>query len=591
MAGGGGADGVSLHGFGRWQIISKIKQVEQMTSPIGELPSACFPERAPTAGREVFAVMQISCERATPKVPVQIIRRRLAGRIRAPWVSKVISTLDSAGPDIGFDRFAKLIFAEHLHRFHPARDAGPLISHLRDQLGTRFQAFLDHSQFIQLMHQRFLAVDVFAMFHRGEHRRGMMEIRNVDNHGVELVGFVGEGFAIIAQLERAGMFRRDFLQFISIDIAETDKLRLLIAFQLLPLEAANPANANLENLEFAVLIRFGTAGERKRGDARGKHCAILQERAASNGRKIRSILVWLHKWEDMRNGNRGKEKRRGKFEHEITERTEEESRRRSSSSIVRVWPRVRSMALEAEKYDLAQNGQFNTTHWSVVVMAGTKGLPQTAEALEKLCRAYWFPLYAYVRRQGNTPEDAEDLTQQFFARLLEKNYLALADRERGKFRTFLLGSMKNFLVNEWKHAGRLKRGGDQSFVSFDAQVAEERYAAEPRAEPDPSPETIYEKQWAVALVEQVFAALRREYGAINKAALFEELKSFIWGDKASASYAEIGSRLKLTEGAVKVAVHRLRGRFRELLRAEVAHTVLSPEDIDGELRHLIAVLG
>ena len=221
-------------------------------------------------------------------------------------------------------------------------------------------------------------------------------------------------------------------------------------------------------------------------------------------------------------------------------------------------------------------------------MAGQADSPQSTEALEKLCRTYWYPLYVYVRRQGNSPEDAQDLTQDFFSRLLEKNYFAKADRDRGKFRTFLLRSMKNFLVNEWKRAGRLKRGGDLAFLSFDANVAEDRYAAEPANESNP--DAAYEQRWAVTLIEHVLATLRREYSAADKARLFEELKGSIWGDNSTASYAEIAAQLNLTEGTVKVAVHRLRQRFRELLRAEVAHTVARPEDIDGELRHLIAVV-
>ena len=237
----------------------------------------------------------------------------------------------------------------------------------------------------------------------------------------------------------------------------------------------------------------------------------------------------------------------------------------------------------------ASPGVFATTHWSVVLTAGNRELPEAADALEKLCRAYWYPLYAYVRRQGNSPEDAEDLTQQFFSRLLEKNYLAKADRDRGKFRTFLLGSMKNFLVNEWKRAARLKRGGGQSFVSFDLDIAEGRYAAEPLTET--APENTYEKQWANALIEQVFASLRQEYRAVEKGPLLEALKGFIWGEESSASYSEIGLKLNMAEGTVKVAVHRLRQRFRDVLRTEVAHTVSRPEEIDGELRHLIAVLG
>ena len=236
----------------------------------------------------------------------------------------------------------------------------------------------------------------------------------------------------------------------------------------------------------------------------------------------------------------------------------------------------------------ASPGVFATTHWSVVLLAGQADSPQATEALEKLCRTYWYPLYVYVRRQGNSPEDAQDLTQNFFSRLLEKNYFAKADRDRGKFRTFLLRSLKNFLINEWKRAGRLKRGGDLTFLSIDANVAEDRYAAEPANESNP--DAAYEQRWAVTLIEHVLATLRREYSAADKAWLFEELKGFIWGDKSNASYAEIAGHSNLTEGSVKVAVHRLRQRFRQLLRAEVAHTVARPEDVDGELRHLIAVV-
>ncbi len=231
--------------------------------------------------------------------------------------------------------------------------------------------------------------------------------------------------------------------------------------------------------------------------------------------------------------------------------------------------------------------RFTTTHWSVVLMAGQADSPQANEALEKLCRIYWYPLYVYVRRQGNSPEDAQDLTQIFFSRLLEKHYFAKADPDRGKFRTFLLRSMKNFLVNEWKRAGRLKRGGDLTFLSIDANVAEDRYATEPANESDP--DAAYEQRWAVTLIEQVLATLRRDYSAADKARLFEELKGFIWGDKSTASYAEIAGHLNLNEGSVKVAVHRLRQRFREILRAEVAHAVARPDDVDDELRYLISV--
>ena len=222
-----------------------------------------------------------------------------------------------------------------------------------------------------------------------------------------------------------------------------------------------------------------------------------------------------------------------------------------------------------------------------MLAAGQSSAPNAQAALERLCRTYWFPLYAFARRQGSSPEDAQDVTQDFFSRLIEKNYLAKADPDRGRFRTFLLRSFKNFLINEWKRVGRLKRGGGVEFVSIDKNAAEERYAAEA---PDGfDPEAEFEKRWAVTLIEQVLASLRQEFSAADKVRLFDELKGFIWGDKNTSSYAEIAAQLNLSEGTVKVAMHRLRQRFRELLRAEVAHTIARPEDIDGELRHLITV--
>jgi len=221
-------------------------------------------------------------------------------------------------------------------------------------------------------------------------------------------------------------------------------------------------------------------------------------------------------------------------------------------------------------------------------MAGNRDLPAAAEALDKLCRTYWYPLYAFVRRQGYTPEDAEDFTQQFFLRLLEKNTVAKADRDRGKFRSFLLGAMKNFLINEWKRLDRVKRGGDQKFISFDLHNTEARYADEKIDESNPA--DVYERQWADTLMAQVFAELRAEYARGDQSRVFAALQVFIWGDSDRPSYAMVGEQLKMTEGAVKVAVHRLRKRFREVLRAEVAHTVARPEDIEEELRHLIAAL-
>ena len=210
------------------------------------------------------------------------------------------------------------------------------------------------------------------------------------------------------------------------------------------------------------------------------------------------------------------------------------------------------------------------------------------EALETLCRTYWYPLYVYVRRQGQSPHDAQDLTQEFFARLLEKKYLRLADPDRGKFRAFLLKSLKHFLVNEWEKARTQKRGGGQCVIPLDAEIVERRYAAEPMQAL--TLDQVYEKRWAVTLIEAALAGLRENYAAAGRLPVFEALKGFIWGDRPAVSYAEAAGQLGLTEGSIKVAVHRLRGRYRELLRAEIAKTVGTPGEVDEELQHLIAVL-
>jgi RNA polymerase sigma factor (sigma-70 family) len=237
---------------------------------------------------------------------------------------------------------------------------------------------------------------------------------------------------------------------------------------------------------------------------------------------------------------------------------------------------------------LPEGGVFATTQWSVVLAAGHDSTSGAREALETLCRAYWFPLYAFVRRQGHAPEDAQDLTQEFFARFLEKHYLELADPARGRFRSFLLACLKNFLAEQRRHAGRLKRGGDQTLISWDAQAAEERYQSE--LSDQMTPEKIYERKWALALLEKTLARLGEEESAAGKTRLFAALKDFLWGERSSASYAEIGAQLEMSEGAVKVAMHRLRRHYRDLLREQVAQTVSRPEEIDQELQHLIAVI-
>lgn len=232
--------------------------------------------------------------------------------------------------------------------------------------------------------------------------------------------------------------------------------------------------------------------------------------------------------------------------------------------------------------------QFATTHWTVVLSAAQGGSPRADDALARLCQSYWYPLYAYVRRQGNSPHDAQDLTQAFFARLIAKNYLGDVNRAKGRFRSFLLASLKHFLANEWDKARALKRGGGQTIVPLEVETAERRYSLEP-ADPH-SPDKIFERRWALTLLEQVLGRLRAEYSAQGKGALFEGLKDSLTGDRSTLRYAELGGAVGLSEGAVKVAAHRLRRRYREILRLEIANTVATPEEVDEELRYLFAVL-
>jgi RNA polymerase sigma-70 factor (ECF subfamily) len=232
--------------------------------------------------------------------------------------------------------------------------------------------------------------------------------------------------------------------------------------------------------------------------------------------------------------------------------------------------------------------EFTTTHWSVVLLAGECASVEADQALENLCRTYWYPLYAYVRRQGRSADDAQDLTQEFFARLLEKKYLCLADPQRGRFRTFLLSSLKNYLINEWEKSRTAKRGGGGVTFSLDEQDAEGRYLTDPVG--GLTPDRIYEKRWAVTLLEKVLARLREEYVADDKALLFDALKPYVWGETLADGYDEVAMRLTMSTGALRVAMHRLRESYRELLREEVARTVASAADVDEELRQLVAAL-
>jgi RNA polymerase sigma-70 factor (ECF subfamily) len=231
---------------------------------------------------------------------------------------------------------------------------------------------------------------------------------------------------------------------------------------------------------------------------------------------------------------------------------------------------------------------FATTHWSVVMAAGQKDSGPAKAALETLCRAYWYPIYVYVRRKGSGPDDAQDLTQEFFAQLLRKDHLRLADRNKGKFRTFLLTGLDYFLAREWSRAHRQKRGGKFSFISLDQQTPEERYRLEP-ADND-TPEKHFSRQWALAVLQQTMAALELECEANGKGALFREAKQLLSGERDNGVYAGISERLGMAPGTVRMAVLRLRQRHGELLRGELAQTVGSAEEVDEEMRFLLQAL-
>jgi RNA polymerase sigma-70 factor (ECF subfamily) len=231
---------------------------------------------------------------------------------------------------------------------------------------------------------------------------------------------------------------------------------------------------------------------------------------------------------------------------------------------------------------------FVTTHWSVVLAAGHGDAAHARAALGELCQTYWYPLYVYARRRGYAPHDAQDLTQTFFVRLLERHSLASADPGRGRFRSFLLTAMKHFLATEWEKARAQKRGGGNTVLSLDLAAAEQRYDLEPAD--DSTPEKIFDKQWAIALLDEVVNRLEEEYRQKGKAVLFAALKNTLTGSGESQPYAALATRLGMSEGAAKVAVHRLRRRYRELVRAEIANTVVSPEEVEEEMRHLLQAL-
>jgi RNA polymerase sigma factor (sigma-70 family) len=237
--------------------------------------------------------------------------------------------------------------------------------------------------------------------------------------------------------------------------------------------------------------------------------------------------------------------------------------------------------------------KFASTHWSLVLAARGRSSAEGAAAFDTLCHLYWRPLYAYVRRRGFSPEDAQDLTQSFFARLMEKNAIGHALPERGRFRTFLLSSMQNFLANEWDREHTLKRGGAVGFLSLeDMGGAEAEYTADP-VSPDLTPDRLYERNWTLSMISRATTRLAAEFAQAGKTETFNALSGFLAGDSGSTSYADAAAKLGISEVAARVAAHRLRGRLRDLLQAEIANTVAEPDDpaaVTDELRYMLGTL-
>jgi RNA polymerase sigma factor (sigma-70 family) len=238
--------------------------------------------------------------------------------------------------------------------------------------------------------------------------------------------------------------------------------------------------------------------------------------------------------------------------------------------------------------DSPQTGaNFATTRWSMVLRAARGQEPHAPRALEELCAAYWFPLYAFIRRQGWSPHDAEDLTQEFFARMLEKQMLANVGPEKGKFRTFLMVCAKRFLANEHERRNAAKRGGGMKPVAFDAEEAEGRYVA---TSAEATPEEAFERKWAMTVLENALKKLSEEFVTRGKEKLFNSIKVYLAADEAAPSYAKMAEQMGVTEAAVKVAVHRLRARFRAVLEEEIASTLSSPEELGEEIEYLMRIL-
>ena len=250
--------------------------------------------------------------------------------------------------------------------------------------------------------------------------------------------------------------------------------------------------------------------------------------------------------------------------------------------------------MNTPKHDLsapATGRDFYTTHWSTVLRAGDAQSPESLGALEKLCRAYWYPLYAYVRRKGTDAHGAQDLTQEFFSRLLQDNSLASVQPSKGRFRSFLIASLNHYLANDWKHSQRQKRGGGHTQFSLDEEIAEGRYRHEPADHF--TPEKAFERRWAETLLQGVLDRLRDEWErkATGEATCrFDDVKPFLLDGRESAPFAEVARRLDVTEASLKWAVHKLRKRYGEIFREEIAHTVSGGDQIDDEIRHLFLVM-
>jgi RNA polymerase sigma-70 factor (ECF subfamily) len=238
--------------------------------------------------------------------------------------------------------------------------------------------------------------------------------------------------------------------------------------------------------------------------------------------------------------------------------------------------------------DATAEGAFVTTHWSVVLATAGDSSEAAQAALERLCQTYWYPLYVYLLRRGYAATDAEDLVQEFFYRLIQREGFSVATPERGRFRSFLLASLNHFAANQWKQAHRLKRGGGAIFVPLEKETAESRYASEPAHEM--TPERVFDRRWALTVIEQGLKQLREEYCSRGKAGIFEGLKMYITGEEGTPAYSQVAARLGKSEEAIKMAVSRLRQRYREIIRAEVARTVENPADVENELSALLSAL-